>query len=294
MKDEGGRMTLARCAIPVSPDLSSPSVESLGHRSGVSERSGPFGHAERGVGLRQLNLNLDSTRSAATRATGGRIPQASGPLLRPSTRIPHFSSLILRAVAAALAALPAAAWAHHFMGDALPQTFMQGLLSGLGHPLIGPDHAAFIIASGFFLALVDRGMWGVLALIGGTLAGAALHLLDFDMPGGEVGVALSVIVIGALVMARRKIELTWLVAGLAVAGVLHGHAYAESIFGAEPAPLGAYLLGFSAIQFAVAAAAFRAHRRIIADRESWAKPVAVGLGGVVGAVGIAFLVLNIG
>jgi urease accessory protein len=108
-----------------------------------------------------------------------------------------------------------------------------------------------------------------------------------------VGVALSVILIGALVMARRKIELTWLAAGLAVAGVLHGHAYAESIFGAEPAPLGAYLLGFSLIQLAVATAAFWIHRRIIAVRESWAKPVSVGLGGVVGAIGIAFLAANI-
>jgi urease accessory protein len=196
-------------------------------------------------------------------------------------------------LAVAMAALPAAAWAHHFMDDALPQTFLQGLLSGLGHPLIGVDHAAFIVASGFFLALLDRGMVGVLVLIGGTLAGAAMHLLGIDVPGGEAGVALSVIVIGALVVARRKIELAWVAAGLAVAGVLHGHAYAESIFGAEAAPLGAYLVGFSLIQLAVATAAFWIHRRIIAGREAWAKPVAVGLGGVVGAVGIAFLAVNI-
>lgn len=193
----------------------------------------------------------------------------------------------------ALGALPGAAGAHHFMDDALPQTFTQGLLSGLGHPMIGVDHAAFIVACGFFLALVERGMVGVLVLIGGTLAGAAMHLMGIDVPGGEVGVALSVILIGALVVARRKIELTWVAAGLAVAGVLHGHAYAESIFGAEPAPLGAYLIGFSLIQFAVATAAFWIHRRIIAARESWAKPVSVGLGAVVGAVGIAFLALNI-
>lgn len=198
-----------------------------------------------------------------------------------------------RIMAAALLLFSTAAQAHHVMDYGLPQTFVQGLLSGLGHPLIGVDHAAFIVACGFFLALIDRGMVGVLVLIGGTLVGAAMHLLGIDVPAGEVGVALSVILIGALVMARRKIELTWVAAGLAVAGVLHGHAYAESIFGAEPAPLGAYLAGFSSIQFAVAATAFWVHRRIIAAREAWAKPVAMGLGGVVGAVGIAFLALNI-
>jgi urease accessory protein len=256
MKDEGGRMTLARCARPASPDLSLPSVGRRGHRSGVSERSGPFDHAERGV-------------------------------------IPHPSSLILRAVAAVLAALPAMAQAHHFMDDALPKTFLEGLLSGVGHPLIGLDHAAFIVASGFFLALVDRGMLGVLALIGGTLVGASMHLAGNDVPGGEVGVALSVILIGALVMARSRIDLVWLVAGLTVAGVLHGHAYAETIFGAEPTPLGAYLLGFSVIQLAVAGTAFWVHQRIIVARVAWAKPVAVGLGGVVGVVGIVFLALNV-
>jgi urease accessory protein len=205
--------------------------------------------------------------------------------------VTRHSSLVTFSGGAILAA--EAAWAHHVMDYGLPQTFVQGLLSGLGHPLIGVDHAAFIVASGFFLALVDRGMVGVLVLVGGTLAGAAMHLMGADVPGSEVGIALSVILIGALVIARRKIELTWVAAGLAVAGVLHGHAYAESIFGAEPAPLGAYLIGFCLIQLAVAAAAFWIHRRIMAARESWAKPVAVGLGTVVGAVGVAFLVLNV-
>jgi urease accessory protein len=197
-------------------------------------------------------------------------------------------------LAAAALLLSGAAQAHHFMDDALPKAFLEGLLSGVGHPLIGPDHAAFIVATGFLLALVDRGMLGVLALIGGTLAGAAMHLMGSDVPAGEIGVALSVILVGVLVMARRKIELAWLAAGLAVAGVLHGHAYAETIFGAEPAPLGAYLVGFSLVQFAVAGAAFWIHRRIIAAGVAWAKPVAVGLGGVVGVVGIVFLVLNVG
>ena len=50
------------------------------------------------------------------------------------------------------------------MDGALPPTFMEGLLSGLGHPLIGVDHAAFIVATGFLLALLKDGLGGVLAL----------------------------------------------------------------------------------------------------------------------------------
>ena len=199
----------------------------------------------------------------------------------------------LVSVAPALLWLPGAALAHHFMDDGLPGTFVQGLLSGLGHPLIGVDHATFIIAAGFLLALARGGLWGVAALIAGSLAGAALHLQGLDLPGSELGVALSVVLIGGLVMARRCIALSWLAAGLAFAGVLHGHAYAETIFGAEAAPLGAYLLGFSLIQFGVATAVLLAHRRIIATRAAWSAPVSAGLGAVTGSVGAVFLILNL-
>jgi urease accessory protein len=197
------------------------------------------------------------------------------------------------AASAALAALPCPAWAHHFMDAGLPQTFAQGLLSGMGHPVIGLDHAAFIVAAGFLLALIGGGMWGVLALIGGSLFGAALHLTGFGLPGDEVGVALSVVLIGGLVMARRRIDLSWLSGGLALAGTLHGYAYAETIFGAEAAPLAAYLIGFSLVQLGMATVAYFAHRRLIAAREAWANPVSSGLGALVGAIGLAFLVVNL-
>jgi urease accessory protein len=49
--------------------------------------------------------------------------------------------------AAALAAFPRVAWAHHFMGGGLPETFAQVLLSGLGHPVIGPEFLVINIAA---------------------------------------------------------------------------------------------------------------------------------------------------
>jgi urease accessory protein len=194
-------------------------------------------------------------------------------------------------VAAALAAAPA--WAHHIKDNALPGTLVEGLLSGLGHPLIGVDHAAFIVATGYFLALVKGGMWGVAALIAGSLLGAALHLNGIGIVGGEIGVALSVIVAGGLLIGRWQIGLAWLAGGLVLAGALHGHAYGEAIFGAEATPLGAYLVGFSLSQLGVAAAAFYAHRRLIAAREAWSGPVSAGLGAAAGAVGIVILAINI-
>ena len=168
------------------------------------------------------------------------------------------------------------------MDNALPRTFMEGFLSGVGHPIIGLDHFAFIVACGFFLALIPRGLWGIAALVAGSLAGAALHLAGVDVPAGEAAVALSVLLVGALLVLRRSFPLRWVMAGLAIAGILHGHAYAEAIFGAEPAPLAAYLAGFSVVQLAVATAAYFLQRRLPPQ-------AAIAMGAAVGAVGVVFL-----
>jgi len=195
--------------------------------------------------------------------------------------------------ATALAVLPRMAWAHHFMGGGLPETFAQGLLSGLGHPVIGLDHAAFILAAGFFLALVEGGMWGVPALIGGSLIGATLHLTGFVLPGSEVGVALSVILIGGLVMVRARGQT--LLAGRRPRA--RRHSARIRLRGIHIRRGGdalvAYLVGFSVIQLGIAAAAFLIHRRLIATREAWARPVSSGFGAVVGAMGVVFLLINI-
>jgi urease accessory protein len=177
----------------------------------------------------------------------------------------------------------AAVRAHHIVVSDLPRSFGEGFLSGLCHPVICVDHLAFIVAAGFFLALIPRGIWGIVALVGGSLAGAALDLADVELPGGDAAVALSVVLIGGFVVARRRIEFHWVMGGLALAGLLHGHSYAKSIFGAEPAPLAAYLLGFTLIQAAIAASAFFLHRHL-------PQQTSMVLGSVVGAIGLIFLV----
>lgn len=192
-----------------------------------------------------------------------------------------------------LSLLAASAHAHHVMDKELPQTFLQGLLSGVGHPLIGLDHAAFIICVGFFLALVERGLMGIAAMVGGSLIGAALFQWQIELPWGEALVALSVVLVGIMLFTRRVIATGWLLFGLAVAGVFHGYAYGESIFGAETSPLGAYLLGLSLIQCAVAGAAWFAHRRLRASRHSLAVRISRIIAVGTGTIGAAFLMAGI-
>jgi len=62
----------------------------------------------------------------------------------------HAIRLILAFAALAFAAQPALA--HHLMGGKMPTTFGEGILSGLGHPIIGIDHFAAIVAVGCLAA----------------------------------------------------------------------------------------------------------------------------------------------
>ena len=167
------------------------------------------------------------------------------------------------AIALALSPLLASsALAHHPMGGRLPSTWIEGLLSGLGHPIIGIDHAAFIIGIGLLAAVAGFGPLLPVAFVVAMAGGVALHLAAFNLPGVELAVAASVILIGLAITRTTRAaapvrRVHWLEGGaFALAGLFHGYALAESIVGAEPTPLAAYLAGLVICQSAIALAAF--------------------------------------
>jgi urease accessory protein len=193
-----------------------------------------------------------------------------------------------------LAAGVTAANAHHPLGGTTPQTLWHGLLSGLGHPVIGLDHLAFTLAAGLLAASVAplrRAVMMPLAFVAAGAAGAALHVRGVDLPGVEVAVALSVMSLGALILSRRALPAAALAALFALAGLFHGHALAESIVGAEPTPLVAYFAGLVAVQSAIALAALFAARWLAAERPALAGPAVAAAGLAAVAVGIGALVL---
>jgi len=160
-----------------------------------------------------------------------------------------------------LLALAKPAFAHHPFGGGTPSNFIQGFLSGLGHPVIGIDHLTFVIAIGLMALLVRKS--GFLLPVAFTLAaslGAIIHLQSFDLPFVEPAIAFSVLAVGVLLAWQRKLGLALLILLSAIAGVFHGFAYGEAIFGAEMTPIGAYLLGFTSIQLAISAIAFKLGR----------------------------------
>ena len=162
---------------------------------------------------------------------------------------------MMRRLLTALALLPALslpAAAHHPTGGAMPTTAMDGLLSGLGHPVIGPDHLAFLLAVGLLAGLAGWGFGRVASFVAASLAGVFIAWMGGVLPGAELLVAASVIAIGVALLMRADLPVLAWAGLLAIAGFAHGQAYAEAIIGAEPTPVWAYLLGLAVVQAGLA------------------------------------------
>lgn len=189
----------------------------------------------------------------------------------------------LVAIVALLAADPA--FAHHMMGGRTPSTFGEGLLSGLGHPVIGIDHLAFLVAIGVAVGVAGLNLLMPALFVAASAVGVALHVKGVDIPGAEVMVAASVIAAGMLVARGTASSAALWAALFAAGGLVHGYAFGESIFGAETTPLAAYLIGLVVIQSALAIGVAALTRRLALDA------IAPRLAGAaIAGVGLAVLV----
>jgi len=189
-------------------------------------------------------------------------------------------------VGAGLVATAGTASAHHLMGGKTPSTFADGILSGLGHPIIGPDHLAFLVALGVAVGASRLSLITPFLFLLAMACGVAAHVAAFNIPAAEMIVALSVVVAGVLLALDRRIPASRWAAIASIAGFFHGYAYGEAIYGAETTPLAAYLVGLVAVQTVlVLAIAF-------ATRTAW-KVSAIGprlVGAAICGVGFTVLV----
>jgi urease accessory protein len=191
------------------------------------------------------------------------------------------------AAALVMAATPAAA--HHPMGGKLPSTFMEGLLSGVGHPVIGPDHLAFILGIGIAASLMSAGFALVAAFVAASTAGVLLHLGAVGLPMAEAMVAVSVVAAGTLVaVGRRAGNGLWL-ALAGTAGIFHGYAFAEAVVGVETTVVGAYLIGIALVSAAIAGGVMTFARTVLAPRDGFAGHVRIA-GVLLACVGVVMLV----
>ena len=196
----------------------------------------------------------------------------------------------LPALAVALLVLLIAvpAYAHHPMGAVIPSNFVEGLLSGIGHPIIGIDHLAFVIGIGLAASFLSRGLTMPAFFVGATLLGTGIHLLAINLPIVEVVISASVLLLGIMIATKRSQPLLIWASLFVVAGIFHGYAYGEAIVGAESTPLVAYLVGFAITQSLVAGTAFLIALKAQDVIET--KPVGTRIvGSFVAGVGFVFL-----
>jgi urease accessory protein len=133
--------------------------------------------------------------------------------------------------------IPVSGFAH--TGDATG-----GALSGFLHPLFGPDHIAAMVAVGLWGAFLGPPAIFLLPIVFPLVmaAGGVLGILGVPIPGVEIGIALSAIILGLMVALAARPPL-WVAAALVGAfAIFHGHAHgAELPPGADAV---AYSLGF--------------------------------------------------
>ncbi|WP_374409394.1 HupE/UreJ family protein [Hydrogenophaga sp.] len=187
---------------------------------------------------------------------------------------------IRRVVAAALlAGLAGAAQAHTGHGT-------HSLMEGLAHPF-GLDHLLAMVAVGVWSvsALPQGKAWqGPAVFLAALVASAALGAAGVTLPFLEHGVALSVVLFGAmLVLARRPMPASIGLGLVAAAASLHGLAHGAETPATGFAGYAAGFLATTALMHISGVGAGLAIRRWLAERSGLALG---GLGALLGGAGL--------
>jgi urease accessory protein len=172
------------------------------------------------------------------------------------------------------------ALAHTQQGEAA------GFLTGLGHPIAGPDHV---------LAMVAVGLWGVqlgapaiwllpVAFPMVMALGGMLGLLGVALPGIEYGIAASAILLGAAVLFEMRPPLAVAALVVGIFAIFHGHAHGTELPPGQSALL--YSMGFVMATGCLHAAGIGIGT---VHRWSWGQPLLRVAGAVVAVGGVFFM-----
>ncbi len=148
------------------------------------------------------------------------------------------SRLCVSLLAVLVVSLPSHAFAHFEGGQAT------GLITGLQHPWSGLDHVLAMIAVGIWGAqLGNPALWLLPVTFPMAMSmGAMLGLLGIPLPGIEIGIASSAILLGTMVIGeiRPKMIITALLVGFFA--IFHGHAHGTELPAGQSGLL--YSMGF--------------------------------------------------
>ena len=143
---------------------------------------------------------------------------------------------LLSLAAVATAGFSTAALAH--VGDHSHMSFTEGLL----HPFSGVDHVLAMVAVGLWASqLGGRALWLLPLTFPAVMAvGAALGLSGVTLPWVEIGIAGSVMVLGAVVALALRPSLAISIPLIGAFALLHGYSHGVEL------PATASVLGYGA------------------------------------------------
>ncbi|MEX1316747.1 MAG: HupE/UreJ family protein [Synechococcaceae cyanobacterium] len=196
--------------------------------------------------------------------------------ISPAARAAGWAGLAGLSLTALVSTLhPGAALAHHPFGmaEAGGMNPLMGLMSGIGHPLLGPDHLLFLLAIGF-VGLRRPLSWVLPLLAAGLLGSAAAQVLPLAeslTPFAEVLVSLSLVLAGLVALGRVP------ALALIPAIALHGYLLGGSVVGAEPTPLATYFLGLLISQGALLLIVTAGSRRLMAGVQENGRRLLAGI-----------------
>lgn len=138
-------------------------------------------------------------------------------------------------------------------GPALAHTgvgAVHGFGAGLMHPLLGVDHILAMVAVGLWAGLTGgRARFAYpLAFVGMMVLAGLWGMSGAALPGVEIGIAVSVVVLGLAIALRASPPLAAGAAACAIFAIFHGHAHGAEL------PAGASGLGY-ALGFVLSTAA---------------------------------------
>lgn len=115
-------------------------------------------------------------------------------------------------------------WAHVFAGDAGPG-------AGFMHPLTGADHLLAMFCVGVLSARIGgRAIWAVpAAFVAVMLVGGIAGLTDIPLPASELGIAISVLVLGGILAVGGRTPMSLAVAAAGIFGLFHGYAHGQEM-----------------------------------------------------------------
>lgn len=141
-------------------------------------------------------------------------------------------------IGAALLFNPVMAQAHMEQGQAV------GFLTGLEHPWSGLDHILAMVAVGIWGAqLGNPALWILPVAFPMMMAiGGMMGLLGIPLHGVEIGIAISAIVLGLMILLELRINLIFTVIIVGFFAIFHGHAHGTELPAGQSGLL--YSMGF--------------------------------------------------